>query len=55
MVDKKLVYLAIGVGGFVGSYTPVLLFRVDGFSIASIVGGLIGSVVGLVLAYKFIQ
>lgn len=54
MDDKKIIYLLIGVGGFIGAYLPVLLFKVDGFSLVSIIGGLVGSVLGLYIGYKII-
>jgi len=54
-MDKKLVYLAIGVGGFIGAYLPVILFHVDGFSFVSIFSGILGSFIGLFVAYKIIQ
>ncbi len=54
-MDKKLVYLAIGVGGLVGAYLPVVLFHVDGFSVMSIIGSIIGAFLGLFVAYKIIQ
>jgi uncharacterized membrane protein YeaQ/YmgE (transglycosylase-associated protein family) len=48
---KKLIYLGITVGGLIGGYIPVL-FGQDGFSVASLVGGTIGSFVGLWAGYK---
>ncbi|MBP9813042.1 hypothetical protein H6794_02795 [Candidatus Nomurabacteria bacterium] len=54
-MDKKTVYLVISAGGFIGAYLPVLLFNADGFGLVSIVGGVIGSIIGIVVAYKLIQ
>jgi phage tail tape-measure protein len=48
---KGLIYLGITVGGFAGSYIPVL-FGQDAFSVVSIIGGAIGSFVGLWAGYK---
>ncbi|MCA9350471.1 hypothetical protein KC874_02170 [Candidatus Saccharibacteria bacterium] len=54
-MDKKTVYLVISAGGLIGSYLPVLLFNADGFGLVSIIGGVIGSIAGIVIAYKIIQ
>jgi uncharacterized membrane protein YeaQ/YmgE (transglycosylase-associated protein family) len=51
---KGLIYLGITVGGIIGSYIPVL-FGQDGFSFISLVGGTIGSFVGLWAGYKIGQ
>jgi hypothetical protein len=51
MLMKGLIYLGITVGGIIGSYIPVL-FGQDGFSFISLVGGTIGSFVGLWAGYK---
>jgi uncharacterized membrane protein YeaQ/YmgE (transglycosylase-associated protein family) len=48
---KKLIYLGITVGGAIGSYIPVL-FGQDAFSVVSLIGGTIGSFVGLWAGYK---
>jgi gas vesicle protein len=48
---KKLIYLGIAVGGAIGSYVPVL-FGQDAFSAISLIGGTIGSFVGLWAGYK---
>jgi phage tail tape-measure protein len=48
---KGLIYLGIGVGGAIGSYVPAL-FGQDMFSVASIIGGLVGSIAGLWAGYK---
>lgn len=51
-MDKKTVYLLISAGGLIGSYLPVLLFKANGFGLASILGGIIGSIIGVFVAYK---
>jgi phage tail tape-measure protein len=48
---KGLIYLGIGVGGAIGSYVPAL-FGQDMISVASIIGGLVGSIAGLWAGYK---
>jgi uncharacterized membrane protein YeaQ/YmgE (transglycosylase-associated protein family) len=48
---KSLIYIGIFVGGTIGSYIPTL-FGQDMFSIASIVGSLVGSIAGLWIRYK---
>lgn len=53
-MTKGLVYLLIFVGGFIGSYIPVL-WGDDFFSLWSIVFGTIGSFVGVWAAYKIGQ
>lgn len=42
----KLVWLLIGVGGFIGGYIPVLL-GADGLSLWSLIGGTVGSIAGI--------
>ena len=54
-MDKKIIYLTISAGGLIGAYLPVWLFKVDGFSLVSIIGAIIGSVAGLYAGYKIIQ
>ncbi len=51
-MSKFFIYGGITLGGLVGAYLPVWLFGVDGFSLLSIVGGLIGSFVGLYFGYQ---
>ena len=50
-MTKGLVYLLIFVGGAIGSYIPAL-FGQDMFSLASIIGGAIGSIAGIWAAVK---
>jgi hypothetical protein len=45
-------WISITVFGFIGSYIPILLFHAGGFSIWSILGGLVGSVFGIWAAIK---
>lgn len=52
-MNKGILYLAITVGGIVGSYIPIILFHQGGLSMASIIGGGIGSLVGIWVAYKY--
>ena len=50
-MNKGLIYLFISIGGFIGSYIPVLLGQ-SAFSLISIIGGGIGAIAGLWLAVK---
>ncbi len=54
-MDKKVIYLTIGVGGLLGAYLPVLLFNASGFDLLSIIGGVVGSMVGLLVGIKIIS
>jgi hypothetical protein len=54
-MDKKVLYLTIGAGGFIGGYLPVLLFNASGFDLFSIIGGVIGSIAGLLAGIKLIN
>jgi hypothetical protein len=49
---KGLIYLGITVGGIIGGYVPVILFHQGSFSAASLIGGTIGSFLGLWAGYK---
>lgn len=51
-MNKSLLYLLVGIGGVVGSYLPVWLFDVSAFSVLSILGGVVGGVIGIIIAYK---
>lgn len=51
-MSKGMIYLAITVGGFIGSYVPILLFHAGGLSLWSIIGGTVGSLAGIYIAYK---
>jgi len=54
-VGKTFVYIGITLGGLLGSYVPVMIFHVSQLGLASIIGGAIGSVLGLWAGYKFYQ
>ncbi len=54
-MSKGMVYLFIFIGSTIGSYLPVLLFHVSLLSVASIAGGFIGAILGVVVAYKYMQ
>lgn len=52
-MSKKTVYLFATIGGFIGSYLPVLIFHDNNmFSAWSIFGGLVGGLGGVWVAYK---
>jgi len=49
---KKYIYGAIAIGGTIGGYLPVLLFHDNGLSFWSIIGGMIGSFIGIYMVFK---
>jgi len=51
-MSKGLIYLGATVGGVIGSYVPVVLFHSGELSGASILGGLVGGIAGVWVAYK---
>jgi len=50
-MNKPLLYTFITIGGMAGGYLPTL-FGASGFSVWAIITSTIGSIVGIVLAYK---
>lgn len=50
-MNKSLAYIFILIGGVIGSYAPVL-FGQSAFSVAGVLGGGIGALAGLWLAFK---
>jgi hypothetical protein len=50
-MSKGLIYLAIFIGGAIGSYIPIL-FHQGALSAASIIGGTIGSLLGIWIVVK---
>ena len=50
-MNKGMVYLLISIGGGIGGYIPVL-FGAGAFSIWSILGSLVGSIVAIYVCYK---
>ncbi len=53
--EKIIMWVAISIGGLAGTYIPVLLFRADPFGGTSIVGGVIGSLVGIWAWVKYLR
>jgi len=51
-MNKATMWLCITVGGIIGSYIPVLLWHAGGLSMASILGGGVGSLAGIWAAVK---
>ena len=49
---KPMLYIGIGVGSFIGSYLPVLFGDSNFLSGWSIIGGLVGGLIGLFGGYK---
>ncbi len=52
MADKKMIWLGMFVGSSVGGYVP-MMFGADMLSVWSLVGSALGSVLGIVAAYKY--
>ena len=50
-MSKSLVFLGMVIGSTAGSYVP-LLWGADMFSFSSVIGGAIGGVGGIWLAYR---
>ncbi|HYA08471.1 MAG TPA: hypothetical protein VEG24_02710 [Gaiellaceae bacterium] len=50
-MDRKILFMCITVGSTVGGYLPTLLGQGD-FSIASLLGGLIGGIAGVWVAHR---
>jgi hypothetical protein len=48
---KLYIYVGISLGGIIGSYLPAL-FHTDILSAASIIGGIVGSFIGLYFGYR---
>jgi hypothetical protein len=51
-MSKGLAYLAITIGGAIGSYLPVILLHQDSLGLLSILGGVVGGLAGIYLAYR---
>lgn len=45
-------YLLISVGSIIGAYAPVILFHVDPLGLLSVLGGVVGSIAGIFVAYR---
>ncbi len=54
-MEKLFIYGGITLGGLIGAYIPVWLFNVDGLSLVSLIGGTVGSLIGLYFGYKAMQ
>jgi len=53
-MDKKSIMLAMVIGSVIGGYAPTF-FGVSAFSLISVISGAIGGILGIWLAYKFLQ
>jgi len=51
MNSKKIIMLLMGVGSILGGYIPTLL-GADSFSMVSLIGSIIGGVVGIWIGVK---
>jgi membrane protein YqaA with SNARE-associated domain len=52
---KLVIYAGIAIGGIVGAYLPVAVLHVSAFGAVSLIGSLLGSIVGLCLGYRLNQ
>ncbi|HSE60918.1 MAG TPA: hypothetical protein VLA88_01330 [Candidatus Saccharimonadales bacterium] len=52
---KWAIYIGAGIGGMVGGYLPVLLWQADPLDMSSLLGGFIGTIVGLWVGIKLAQ
>jgi outer membrane lipoprotein SlyB len=50
-MDRKILFMCITVGSTIGGYLPVLVGQGD-FSIASLLGGLVGGIAGVFVARR---
>lgn len=50
-----MIYVGASIGGLIGGYIPVLLWHANPLSGWSLVGGLIGTMVGIYPGYKIGQ
>ena len=48
---KTAIYIVSGIGGIVGAYIPTWLWGADMLDAASLLGGFVGTIVGLWLGY----
>ena len=49
---KWAIYIGAGAGGFIGGYVPVLLWNADALDALSLLGGFIGTLLGLWVGYR---
>ena len=54
-MNKTLILTGATIGGIAGAYVPFLFGDNDIFSIWSILGGMVGGLVGIWLGYKLAQ
>jgi hypothetical protein len=54
-MDKLYIYSGIAIGGIVGAYIPVVLFKSNPLGFVSIISGAVGSLVGLWAGFKVMQ
>lgn len=54
-MNKTLILLGATIGGIAGAYFPMLFGDNDIFSVWSILGGMVGGLVGIWLGYKLAQ
>jgi len=51
-MEKLTIYAGLTIGGIIGGYLPVVLFRVGALSLVSLICGFVGGIVGLWLGWK---
>ncbi len=49
---KLTIYIGLTIGGIIGGYLPVVLFRASAFSWLSLICGFVGCIVGAWLGWK---
>jgi hypothetical protein len=49
---KWAIYIGAGIGGIIGGYVPVMFWGADALDISSLLGGFVGTIVGLWAGYK---
>ena len=54
-MEKTTIFIGLFLGGILGSHLPVVVFGSGWFSPASIIGGFVGSAVGIWLGWKLTE
>lgn len=54
-MEKLYIYGGITIGGILGTYLPVWILHVNELSLISLLGGVVGGLVGLYFGYKALQ
>ena len=51
-MDKKTVYIGASIGGAIGGFLPSIFDHQSGLSVWSILGSLVGGLLGIYVIYK---